>query len=167
MKTVELPVIQGSTIPTDYLRARDATLIQGSQRRPVLLLTPEQFDQDRRNGYNVSIPVKVYVDQYARTFTWIPAPAEVYTLSLRYYFMPELPDPYTPIGDDDEPLWATDDEILIQAVYVRALQYDDDSRYDKESERLMMMIRDARTNNPDFRAGTSRIKLAKSFRRRL
>lgn len=167
MKTASLAVTQGATIPTDYLRARSADIINGSNRLPVLFLTPEQYDFDRQSSINPSIPRKVYVDQYARTFNWVPAPSEVFTMELRYYFLPVLPDPYTPIGDSETPLWAVDDDILIQAVYVKALQFDDDARFDKESARLDDMIKKAKINSPDFRASTNRIKLGKSFRRRL
>lgn len=170
MKTVQVPVIQGSTIPTDYLRARDGSLLYGTQKIPVFFMTPEQYDEATRAHVTTAVPNKVYVDEYARTFTWVPTPAQVYTLSLRYYFMPDMPDPYTPIGDSEIPLWQTDVEILIQAVYIRALQYDDDARYDKEYDKLYGMegmIAKAKMNNADFRAGSSKIKLGKSFRRRL
>ena len=81
--------------------------------------------------------------------------------------MPVLPDPYSPIGDSETPLWAVDDDILIQGIYVKALKYDDDARYDKEESRLKDMIRETKLNSPDFRAQNNRIKLGKSFRRRL
>ena len=170
MKTVQLPVIEGSSLPADYLRARDGSLLYGTQKIPVFFLTPEQYDAATRAGASPSVPNRVYVDENARTFNWVPVPAGTYTLSLRYYYMPAMPDPYTPIGDSDVPLWQTDVEILIQAVYVRALQYDDDARYDKEEDKLYGregMIARAKMNNADFRAGSSKIKLGKSFRRRL
>lgn len=167
MKTASLPVTQGAAIPTDYLRARSADIISGTNRLSVLFLTPEQYDFYRQAAANPAIPRKVYVDQYARTFNWVPAPSEVFTMDLRYYFMPVLPDPYSPIGDSETPLWAVDDDILIQGIYVKALKYDDDARYDKEESRLKDMIRETKLNSPDFRAQNNRIKLGKSFRRRL
>ena len=170
MKSVELPVIQGGFIPDDYLRSRDAHLNYGTNKVPITVLTPEQYDQATRMGVSTSIPTKVYVDHYARTFTWVPAPSESFSFSLRYYFMPVLPDPYTPIGDSEEPLWEADLEVLIQAVYIRALQFDDDARYDKEEQKLYGergLLVQAKMNLPDFRATNNRIKLGKSFRRRL
>lgn len=167
MKSASLPVIQGGAIPTDYLRSRSCDIISGANRLSVLFLTPEQYDFERMTNVSTSIPRRVYVDQNARTFNWLPTPAMTYTMDLRYYFMPVLPDPYSPIGDSDTPLWAVDDDILIQGVYVKALKYDDDARYDKEESRLKDMIRETKLNSPDFRAQNNRIKLGKSFRRRL
>ncbi len=166
MKVSTLSVVDGAAIPTDYLRARSVNILYGSQRLPVLMLTPEEYDFHRQAQVGTGVPRKLYVDQNARTFHWIPVPQETYSFELRYYYMPVLPDPYSPIGDSETPLWRVDDDILIQAVYIRALQYDDDSRFDKEEQKLMMMIRDAKINSPDFRAQMNRIKLGKSYRRR-
>lgn len=167
MKVSTLPVVDGAAAPEDYLRARSVQLIYGSQRLPVLMLTPEQYDFERQAQVGTGVPRKLYLDQYLRTFHWLPVPQEVYSFELRYYFMPELPDPYTPIGDSETPLWQIDDDLLIQAVYIRALQYDDDARFDKEEQKLMTMLRECKINSPDFRAQTNRIKLGKSYRRRL
>jgi len=168
LKEVTLPIVQGAAIPSDYARARDAKILDGATNQvPILFLTPEQYDAALRSGYSSSIPLKCYVDQYARTFHWVPPPNQTYSFILRYYFMPVLPDSYSPVGDLDVPLWTADVEVLIQAVYVRALQYDEDNRYDKEDAKLVKMIVDAKMNLPDFRAGTNRIKLGKNFRRRL
>lgn len=167
MKVATLSVVDGASAPDDYLRARSVNLLYGSQRLPVLMLTPEQYDFERQAQVGSGVPRKLYLDQYARTFHWLPVPQDTYSFELRYYFMPELPDPYSPIGDSETPLWRVDDDLLIQAVYIRALQYDDDSRFDKEEQKLMTMLREAKLNSPDFRAQTNKIKLGKSFRRRL
>lgn len=167
MKTVTLPVSQGASIPADYLRSRSALLNVGTNKLPILFLTPEQYDALRMAHNSPAMPNKVYVDQYERTFNWVPAPNGSYSFELRYYFMPELPDPYSPIGDSETPLWYVDEDLLIQAVYIRALEYDDDARFDKESQRLDKMLMESKLNSPDFRATTNRIKLGKSYRRRL
>lgn len=167
MKKSTLSVVEGGAIPTDYLRARSAQLIDGSNRQDILFLTPEQYDYHRRANVTTGKPLKVFVDQYLGTFNWIQIPDQAYSFELRYYFMPTLPDPYSPIGDSETPLWKVDDDVLIQAVYVRALEYDDDARFDKEDQRLKEMLRESKLNSPDFRATNNKIKLGKSYRRRL
>ena len=167
MKTVTLPVVEGALIPDDYLRSRTANLIFGNNRLPILFLTPEQYDYDRMTNVSTGKPRKCYIDQNTRTMHWIQLPDQAYSFEMRYYYMPDMPDPHSPIGDTEVPLWRIDFEVLIQAVYVRALQYDDDARYSAENQYLSELLRTAKLNSPDFRNQTNRIKLGKSYRRRL
>lgn len=167
MKISTLSVVEGGAVPADYLRARSAQLIVGNTRQDIRFLTPEQYDHHRRSNITTGKPLMVFVDQYLGTFNWVQIPDQAYSFELRYYFMPTLPDPYSPIGDSETPLWKVDEDVLIQAVYVRALEYDDDSRFDKEDQRLKEMLRESKLNSPDFRATNNKIKLGKSYRRRL
>lgn len=69
------------------------------------------------------------------TMTWrpYPLPGQVYTWQVRYKKkIARGTEPFTP----DFP----NDEILIQAVYVRGLQYEDDDRFGAENTELQRMV---------------------------
>jgi hypothetical protein len=165
-KAAVLSTTEGLAWPSDYLRAYSATLIQNGDETPF-----KQFSSDEYDMYRVAsssgTPVGFFADPDTETFKFYPTPVQSLQWRLRYYYLPTLPDPSSPIGDSDEPVWQTDPSILIQAVYVRALEYDDDNRFEREDQRLTKMIAEAKMNNFDTRAGSTRMKLGKSFRRRL
>ncbi len=80
--------------------------------------------------------------------------------------MPTLPTHTTSAGDSLIPKWELNDEILIRAVMMKALYYNDDKRYNDSVQELMKEILEAKMNSAEFRAGRSKIRLGKSFRRR-
>jgi hypothetical protein len=69
------------------------------------------------------------------TMTWrpYPLPGQIYTWQVRYKKKPARSDvAFTP----DFP----NDDVLIQAVYVRGLQYEDDDRFGAENTELQRMV---------------------------
>ena len=165
-KQATLATTNGLAVPTDYLRAYSAVLVQNGNETPFHQFSSDEYDA-LRSADSSGPPSGFFVDPDGDVFRFHPTPSTSYTWKLRYYYMPTLPDPDSPIGDQDEPLWKLDPSILIQAIYVRALEYDDDTRFDREEKKLDAMLSRSKINSADKRAGSSRMKLGKSFRRRL
>jgi hypothetical protein len=71
------------------------------------------------------------------TLTWAPYPLPntPFTYSLRYKYKPAR------VTNFDAVVTFPNDALLVQAVYVRALQHEDDARYDVESIVLLNMTK--------------------------
>lgn len=165
-KQTTLTTSEGLAWPSDYLRSYSAVLLQNGNENQFKQFTVDEYDM-YRIASSSGTPAGYFADPNTRTFKFYPQPAQALQWKLRYYYLPTLPDASSPVGDSDEPVWEADPTILIQSIYVRALEYDDDSRFDKEEQRLEAMIAKAKMNDFDTRAGNTRMKLGKSFRRRL
>jgi hypothetical protein len=92
------------------------------------------FDQDQIVDPALDgTPQKALVNLDTMTWRPYPLPEKAYTWQIRYKkkisrsdieFTPDFPN----------------DDILIQAVYVRGLQYEDDDRFDGENKELQRMV---------------------------
>jgi hypothetical protein len=162
-----LTVVQGGTIPTDYRSAVSATVGQTVANTKLVEFVPaDKFHEfyERNNTDNSGTPEVIYVDESLRTFNYWPNPSSGLLLNLRYYYSPELPDHLDPTSDNEIPIWQAPKQILVQAMYVRALEYNDDARFEREDKRLFKMVNDHKMNSHDLRAGKHRLKWGKSFR---
>ena len=92
------------------------------------------FDQDQLvNPALDGPPQRALVNLDTMTWRPYPLPDKIYTWQVRYKKKPARSDvEFTP----DFP----NDDILIQAVYIRGLQYEDDDRFDAENKELQRMI---------------------------
>lgn len=70
----------------------------------------------------------------ARTWTPYPQPDQAYTWQIRYMMKPSR------IVDGSDTIPYASDEIFIQALFVRFLQFEDDARYPTEYAMLQQMI---------------------------
>lgn len=163
--SADLPVSEGQALPDDYLRMKSLVLIDNGQETPLETITADQFDDVRRQEDQVGNPIMVYLDQSDKTIHYWPLPIRPFTYRLRYFYMPELLD-LSVTDDNSEPTWGEMDDILVHAIYVRALQHLDDARYGNESQALMAMLSEAKMNSVDRRAGKSKIPFGKSFTNR-
>jgi len=165
LKTQTLSVSDGVSLPDDYRRAKSATIIDNESPFSLRTVEKDEFENERNNNQLYSRPTLIYIDKLNNAAYFYPTPVSSYTMRLDYYHSPELLD--SGVNDDaSEPVWGESDNILVQAVYVRALQYLDDSRHQQEDMRLEAMLGKSKMNTQDTRAGRSRVPLGKSFRRR-
>ena len=93
-----------------------------------------------RNEYNAlgdrtlqGIPKYVLFDLNAKTWVTFPLPNATYTWLLIYHIKPAR-------LSSDVVISFGSDEIFIQALYIRILQYEDDARYKEEFQILLQMI---------------------------
>lgn len=131
---------------------------------PLALVTG--YDQDWVTSPGITgAPETALVNLNARTWRPYPLPEQTYTYQLRYKHKPTRADPYanfTPTFPNDA--------ILIQALFVRVLQFEDDDRYAPESQVLASMVSQykAKFNKQPQRAKkvrfSSRFKTPSSFR---
>lgn len=161
-----LALVDGGSIPTDYRAAKNAYVINNGQRVPVTFIDTDEYDYRNQNATAVGMPRYAYHDYESGTFKFWPHPDKSYTWDLRYYKFPTLPTYADNTADGQTPLWPDDANVLIQGVYAKALQYQDDTRFKDEDAKFLSMIKDVRMNNYDMRAGHNRIKLGKNFKRR-
>lgn len=156
-------ITQDMSFPADY-RALKVARIKGSN------LDLEEVSVDELFSFSTDVsggaPTKIYADRGLRQFHFWPAPGAGYYMDLAYYYMPTLPDATDPATDSQTPVWGLSVEVLVQAIYVKALEYNDDVRQDKEMDKLRGMIAESKMNSFDMRAGKNRIPLGKSFRKR-
>lgn len=94
------------------------------------------YDQDfLANPATTGTPTQALIDLGSDTWRPYPLPETAYTWQVRYKRKPTRTDPYATFTPD-----FPNDEIIIQAVFVRALQHEDDDRYVPESQILAQMI---------------------------
>jgi len=108
-----------------------------------------------RNEYNAlgentrqGKPKYVLFDLNAKTWVTFPLPDATYTWSLIYHIKPAR-------LSGDTVITFGNDEIFIQALYIRILQFEDDARYKEEFQVLLQMINAflTGTNVPPIQAG--------------
>jgi hypothetical protein len=163
--SADLAVVEGQSLPDDYLRMKSLVLIDNGQETPLETITADQFDDVRRQQDQVGNPIMVYLDQSDKTIHYWPLPIRAFTYRLRYFYLP-TPLDLSVTDDNSEPTWGEMDDILVHAIYVRALQHLDDARYGSESQALTAMLSEAKMNSVDRRAGKSKIPFGKSFSNR-
>ena len=163
-----LALVQNGPVPTDYWKMKSATLIRNGipQLEIETVLSDEWASLQRGASSANGGPYKAWVNEDLRTFSYWPTPDNSFSWQFWYYYMPVLPTHTTSAGDSATPKWELNDEILIRAVQMKALYYNDDKRYNEGVQELMQEILSAKMNSAEFRAGRSKIRLGKSFRRR-
>lgn len=162
LKSTTLTPAQGVSLPTDYRSAKAAMI----GTLPILVVEVEEYSLNHNASTQAGTPDKMYVDLLNKTAYFSPSPSSGLVLYLDYYHKPVLPD-HTDSGTDSlSPLWRLGDHILTQAVYIKALEYNDDLRFKDEDQKLNSMIAEAKMNSIDSRAGRARLKFGKSFKRR-
>jgi hypothetical protein len=156
-------ITQDLDFPDDYRAMRSATYSQDRK-----LMTQLDVDGFENIAYRsiFGVPSHFYADEETRTFKFWPAPSNGNIWNYAYYHIPELPDPTISATDLDVPVWHSDPDILIDAVKLKALYYNDDQRYTQEMKDIDRRIIQGRMNQRDQRAGSPRFKLGKSYRRR-
>lgn len=165
-----LSVTQGVAFPTDYRAGKSGVLIHpnGSQS-PVQVIDKADAYDHARLGIDTTTegqPEIVYANHDERKFYFLPAPDQAYSLDLKYYYIPTLPD-HEDAGTDSQTVkWGLPAQILIDHIKLRAYEYNDDQRYAGTKAEIQGDIAAAKVNNHDRRAGPSRLSMGKSFRKR-
>ena len=159
-----MPCIQNAPLPSDYRALHTATV--GVSGVPLEVVALDHFVALNQAQSKHGTPLWLCIDGGNKTAQFYPSPWQGVTWNMTYYSMPELPDPNDPLTDSEIPKWELSSDILIQAVYAKALQYLDDSRAEKAQADAQLMFTQAKMNSRDMRAGSSTFKLGKSFRRR-
>lgn len=167
-------LVNGDTLPTDYTRMKTVTVT--NQRIPMQLVEADQWEYLQRGWsfpQDVSgngTPNFCYIDQSTSLiyFFQIPqsAPTNL-TYNYYYYYYPTLPDAANPTTDTQIPIWGRlSSEPLIQEIYARALEYQDDLRAKDELDKVLVMVNLTKQNSRDLRAGSPRFKLGKCHPKR-
>jgi len=145
---------EGMSLPLDYVRNKMFTLGFNNTREPMEVITIEEYNDRLRDANSIGRPLKIYIDQTTHQLYFYPKPdANSYTLDIQYFYMPE-------------PVWGNDSQLLVNAVYVYALKYLDDARYQAERKNLDEDLASCKMNDYDMRGGKHKILLGKSFKRR-
>jgi hypothetical protein len=164
-----LSATQDSALPTDYRAAVSATFGDPGQEKPIdILWDAAEFD-NRKNLLQsgaVDIPQFVYIDQVTKTVKFLPPALGGKTWNLQYYHVPTIPTHLNSSGDNQVPVWGAPMSILTDAIFQKALEYNDDQRQGPAFQTLQGEIIENKKNNHDRRAGKSRLKMGKSFRNR-
>lgn len=139
----------------------------GTNRSPLTqVFTADEWDYVKGGNSNASTPTHFFINEIDDVIEFYPAPASGLTFNASYYRMPSLPDHEDPNSDDESPFWKLPTEILIEAIKMYAMDYNDDVRFDAQEQRLFAKIAEARLNAQDNRASHGRFKLGKSFKKR-
>ncbi len=158
----------GMAIPDDYRAAKSAMLNSpdGSIRPIQIIQDVEEYDLHRDPNSTDSTPQKIYVDHDQRKFYLMPGPASGYSLDLKYFYMPDLPDSTDADTDDETVKWGLPSHIIIDFIKAMAFEYNEDSREGEAFQKVIARVALSKMNSKDSRAGSSRLKWGKSYRRR-
>lgn len=164
----DLSAANGVSIPKDYRAAKSATIGQnGNESRLELIWDAQEYDALKHLADSTAtIPSYVYLDQQAKTATFLPTPAGSLIWQLKYFYMPTLPDHRDSDTDGLIPVWEASFDILVDAIKQRAYEYNDDTRQTAARQELTQDVATDKMNNHDRRAGRSTLRMGKSFRRR-
>lgn len=165
----DLPATQNQDVPLDYRAAANATFGAPGNVLPLTILWDVvEFDAHRNllDSTPVSRPQFVYIDHITRKIVFLPVADSTQVWNLKYYHLPDLPDFNDPNTDNDIPLWRAPFSILTDAIFQKALEFNDDTRQQASANDLKVEIAENKKNNHDRRAGKSRLKMGKSFRNR-
>lgn len=165
-----LEVSDGVEFPSDYRAGRSAILVdQNGAKFPVDIIDrPDHYDYETLSVETGTEgqPRLIYANHDSRTFSFLPAPSQTYTMELKYYYIPSLPDHTDDSADEDTVKWGLPAQILIDHIKMRAYEYNDDQRYAPTKQEIQSDIGAAKVNNHDRRAGPSRIPFGKRFGKR-
>ena len=135
--TGSLTVGQSSvTLPTDFdspISHNSFSIINSDGIHSTLSFNTG-YDQDAiADPALEGLPISALINLDTMTWRPYPLPGQAYTWQVRYKkkiarssseFTPDFPN----------------DDVMIQAVYVRGLQYEDDDRFDAENKELQRMV---------------------------
>lgn len=162
-----LSLVDGGAVPSDYWKLKNGFVLDnGSVVGNITSVGNDHWATLISKGSATGTPLYVYINEDTKTFSFWPTPNKTYTWHPFYYYLPTLPTHTDNSGDASSPKWGLHDDVLIRAVQLKALYYNDDKRYNQEIQEVMKEIVDAKMNSGDFRAGRNKLKLGKSFRRR-
>jgi hypothetical protein len=164
-----LSASQGVALPNDYRAAVSISFGDLGNERPIEILWDAAEFNARKNLLQAGmadIPQYAYIDQVSKTVRFLPPAVGGKTWSLQYYHIPDIPDHKEAAGDDHIPFWDAPVSILTDAIFQKALEYNDDQRQGPAKAELQGEIIENKKNNHDRRAGKSRMKMGKSFRNR-
>lgn len=159
IKAVE--ITNNSPFPDDYRAARVAKI---GTRQVRLTTNEDEWAMRAATGVRGETNL-IFADHNDRKFYFYPENASV--CSLRYFYLPTLPDHTDPDTDLESVKWGLSHQILFDFIYYRALEYNDDSRAPEAFQKAMAQVVQSKMNNHDRRAGSSKMALGKSFRKRL
>lgn len=166
-QSLALSVSEGGAVPTDYWKFKAGSVFQGSDSgSEITTVTDDQYRALKRQGLTQGRPMNVWVDEQSRVFRFWPTPDTTYTMDLSYFYLPTLPTHTDSSGDSEVPVWPLAQDYLIHGIELKALFYQDDTRYEAEFGKLMKRINDGKLNSSDTRGGSHKLRLGKSFRRR-
>jgi hypothetical protein len=159
----------GMNMPADYRAAKSAMLHNpnGSYRQIEITNDVEIYDNKRDPNATDESPLMIYANHDLRKFYLIPGPGTGYTLDLKYFYIPELPDYTDPTTDADVVKWGLPSHIIIDFIKAMAFEYNEDSRQGEAFQNVMAKISQSKANNKDSRAGSSKLKYGKSFKKRI
>jgi len=159
----------GMAMPEDYRAARSAILHtpNGSYRNIQITNDVEVYDNKRDPNATNSTPLMIFADHDQRKFFLIPGPGTGYSLDLKYFYLPVLPDYTDSTTDLENVKWQLSSHIIIDFIKAMAFEFNEDSRQGEAFQNVMDKIMKAKMNNKDSRAGSSKLKYGKSFRKRI
>jgi hypothetical protein len=152
---------------SDYRKLKSANLmLNGQPQNQLFSVDAEEWMALRRQGISSGAPTHVFPDKEAGVFRFWPTPSGSFDWDPLYYKIPTLPTHLDGTGDSLTPTWGETEQLLIDGVKLGALYYNDDGRWESGVKDMMSGIVQAKLNSYDSRAGSNRIKMGKSFRRR-
>jgi hypothetical protein len=167
------PLVMGDTLPTDYVRMKTITVTPN--RLQMRLVEADEWESIRANaGFDFGVTTTgtsriCYIDQATSLIYFWPTPPTAgpgqLVYNYYYYFFPVLPEIADGAHDTDIPVWGLTNDILIEQIYVRALNWNDDLRYKDEKENVMDLLNKSKMNSRDLRAGSPRFKLGRCHKR--
>jgi hypothetical protein len=164
-KVTDLSLTQNYTIFSDY-RAMTSASVGANRVAMKQVDTLDEWMALTSSEAEDGVPTHFYVNQIDGVIEFFPAPTQGLTWNATYYHIPTIPTHTSDAGDGASPLWKLPEEIMIEAIKMYALDYNDDERFEKQEQRLFAKIAEARLNAQDSRASHGRFKLGKSFKKR-
>jgi hypothetical protein len=163
-----LAISQGMSVPSDYLRAKTATVTVAGAKTDILEVSKEEYDSMNRSSTAVTgVPTHFYPNHDEGKFYFYPSPSSSVTaLNLGYYYLPTISTHTDSSGDAVSPKWGEDVDVLIQYIKAMAMEYNDDPRAKDAEAKTMALLSQSKVNSYDKRAGFNRLKMGKSFRKR-
>lgn len=165
-----ITVVDGVSFPDDYRAAKSSYVVASNGSLSDITIVANQADYDYKKlsyrNVNGSCPKYCFASHDLRQFFFLPLGSNLYTMNLKYFYIPNLPD-YTDASTDyDVPKWGLPTEILVDHIKARAMEYNDDARQDNAMAGTDKAVGQAKFNNQDKRAGSSRFPMGKRFKNR-
>lgn len=163
----DLALVEGMSLPEDYRAMKSATIRQsnGSSFQPKIIWDAEEFSYVKRAQAS-GAPLNVFIDQNNRTLHFHPQPTTSYSIDINYYHYPEVEAYNSDAFLDAIPKWELPSAILVDFVTSAAALYNDDERQFNLMQLVEKSIVSSKMNSGDKRAGSSKLKLGKSFNKR-
>lgn len=163
-----LAVIQGGSLPDFYRSAKAASIISNGDRIPLRIITDrDEWEEIKRNTRDTTgVPNRAFVDMEDRKMYFAPTPSGTLLMDLSYYYIPQVPNHRDPENDDELIKWELPYNIIIDYIKAMAMEYNDDLRQDKAMATVEKKLAQYKFNAHDKRAGSNKLALGKSFRKR-